>query len=253
MRSRRLLFFLLVGAMLLAARGQAETLQIAGDDSYPMVVRGANGVADGVFVRLLARLERMTGDTYVLKPMPWSRALEAANRGEVGIIGMPYSHEKAKLFDYSIDIYEDEIQIVALKSHVFAYGKLDDLKGKVMGGLNGASYGQTVDQAIAAGMFTVQRDTSHVGRLGKLLAGRVQGAFISNGPLGFEAVLAGDPGLQSQRDAFVVLPQPLVRQPLHLAFSKSMHKREAIARFDEALKKLKKSGELKTIVSSSFK
>lgn len=47
----------------------------------------------------------------------------------------------------------------------------------------------------------------------------------------------------------MILPTPLTRDTLHLAFAKSMNKRDALDRFDAALEKLRKSGELKKMMA----
>ena len=56
--------------------------------------------------------------------------------------------------------------------------------------------------------------------------------------------------MRNNRAQFVVLPTPLTRDPMHLAFPKSMNKREALNRFNAALEKLKQSGELKKLATT---
>lgn len=110
-----------------------------------------------------------------------------------------------------------------------------------------AVQGEGVDKAIAAGMFVVERDVGQAGRLRKLLADRLDAAFIGNGVVGFEGVINSQDELQSNRAQFAILPTPLTRDPLHLVFAKSMKKRAALDRFDAALEKLRKSGDLKKL------
>lgn len=220
----------------------AEQLVVFGDDAYRPVVYLQDGKPQGELTLILRRASEITGDTYELQLMPWKRAYELAARGEGGVIGVSLTQERARTFDYSQAMYDDDIQIVTLKGKTFNFSTLDDLKGKVIGGVNGASYGEAVDQAIAERKFAVERDVSQSGRLRKLLAGRLDAAFIGNGQAGFEAVLASDPELASRRKDFVILPRPLARDPLHLAFAKSMNRQEALARFDAALVKLRKAG-----------
>lgn len=228
---------------------QAETLVVLGDHAYAPVIYSQNGKPAGLLSAILERAASLTGDRYELRLFPWKRAYELAARGDGGVVGVSFNQERAKSFDFSRPIYDDDIHIVTLKTKTFPYAKLEDLKGKTIGGINGASYGDGVDKAIASGLFEVDRDVGQAGRLRKLLAGRLAAAFIGNGLAGFNSVIASDEELRNNRSQFVVLPTPLTRDPLHLAFPKSMNKREALNRFDAALEKLKQSGELQRLAT----
>jgi ABC-type amino acid transport substrate-binding protein len=225
----------------------AETLVVLGDDAYAPVIHMRGGAPSGFLVTILERASALTGDRYDVRLSPWKRAYELASRGEGGVVGVSFNHERAKLFDFSRPIYDDDIQIVTLANKSFPYARLEDLKGKTIGGVLGASYGDSVDNALASGLFAVERDVSQAGRLRKLLAGRLDAAFIGNGMAGFEGVINSQDDLRASRAQFTVLPTPLTRDPLHLAFAKSMNKREALDRFDAALDTLRKSGELKRL------
>jgi polar amino acid transport system substrate-binding protein len=229
----------------------AETLVIYGDEAYPPVIHLRDGKAAGILPAVLSRLQALTGDTYELRLTPWKRAYEMASLGQGGVIGVSLTQERSKLFDFSKPIYNDDIQIVTIKKQAFDFQRLEDLKGKTIGGIHGASYGDAVDKAIAGGLFTVDRDVGQVGRLRKLLAGRLDAAFIGNGAAGFEAVIESSDELRADRDKLLVLPVPLAKDPLHLAFAKSMGKQPALKRFNTALDKLAKSGELKSIINAA--
>lgn len=241
--TRTLALFLIGWGALCPVR--AETLVVLGDDAYAPVVYAQEGKSAGILVRILQMASPLTGDTYEIRLSPWKRAYELASRGEGGVVGISFTQERAKLFDFSKPVYDDDIQIVTLKERTFPYARLDDLKGKVVGGVNGASYGDEVDKAIAAGLFVVDRDVGQAGRLRKLLAGRLDAALVGNGNAGFEGAVNSVPELKANRARFVILPTPLTRDALHLAFAKSMHRRAALDRFDAAIDKLRKSGELR--------
>lgn len=227
--------------LVLALPAAAETLLIFGDDAYaPVLYQRPGGVPEGVLVQTLRRAERITGDHYDLQLMPWKRAYELARRGDGGLIGVSYTQERAAIFDYSHPMYDDDIRIVTLKGREFTFGEIGDLKGKLLGGVRGASYGEQVDSAIAAGLIRVDRDIGQVSRLRKVLAGRLDAALIGNGQAGLEAVIVSHPELLANRDRFSVLGKPLARDPLHLAFPKQLGKTEALARFNDALEKLGK-------------
>ena len=248
---RRLRYLALLAWALLSGQAFAETLVVLGPEAYPPVIYLKDGKPAGVLPAILARAEELTKDRYELRLSPWKRAYELGTRGEGGLIGFSHTRERALLFDYSGPIYDDSISIVTLKNKTFPYTKLSDLKGKVIGGINGASYGQEADEAIAKGLFAVERDVAQAGRLQKLLAGRLDAAFIGNGQAGFNTVVASQEELRAKRDQLVILPVPLIKDPLHLAFAKSMDKRAALDRFDAALVQLQKSGELRKIVTDA--
>ena len=241
----------LIGSLASALSATADTLVVFGDDAYAPVVYKNEAKVAGVLPAILARASEITKDTYDVRLFPWKRAYELAARGEGGVVGVSYTAERATVFDFSRAIYEDNIQIVTLKGKEFPFARLDDLKGKVVGGVNGASYGQQVDAAIGAGLFKVDRDVSQSGRLRKLLTGRLDAAFIGNGVAGFNSVIAAAPDLMKNEARFAILPTPLTKDPLHLAFPKSMNKREATRRFDAAIEQLHKSGELGRILAKN--
>ena len=236
---------------LLSTFARAESLVVFGDDAYGPVIQKKEGKVVGVLPAILARAAEITKDHYDVRLYPWKRAYELAVRGEGGIVGISRTDGRDALFDFSKPIYEDNIQIVTLKGKSFSYSSPEDLKGKVVGGVNGASYGHTVDAAIAAGLFTVDRDVSQPGRLRKLLAGRLDAAFIGNGSAGFNTVIESMPELMANKAQFVVLPLPLTKDPLHLAFPRSMEKRAVVQRFDTAIDQMRKSGELGRILDQA--
>ena len=247
------LFSCLSALLLLAsAPVMAEKLLIFGDDGYAPVVFSDRGVPRGLLPAILKRLERETGDIYELRLVPWKRAYETALNGEGGLIGVSYTKERAEVFDFSKPVYDDDIQIVVLREKRFPFKVAGDLKGKTLGGVQGASYGEEVDRLIAAGVFKVDRDLGQVGRLRKLLAGRLDAALIGNGNAGFDYAINGDEVLRGSRGKFEILPVPLARDALHLSFPKKMGKAAVLARFDAALVRLQRSAEWKGLILSAM-
>lgn len=230
-------------AMLLAlgaSTAHTETLLIYGDDSYPPVVYSTNGKPTGILVDILRQVSARTGDTYEVRLFPWKRAYEHARAGHAAVVGVSKTAERLTQFDFSDAIYFDDIQIVVKKGHEFPFTELSDLKGKTVGGVLGASYGDVVDAAIKDGLFKMDQDTGQKGRLHKVLLDRVDAAFIGNGTEGFDMVVRSDPELQARRGELVVLTTPLTRDPLHLAAAKSMGKKALIERFNAGLREVLK-------------
>lgn len=229
-------------AAALAARARAQVgrpLVIFGDDSYPPVIHLTQGRPQGFLVEVLERVEPRLQVRFDVQLMPWKRAYVLALREQGGLIGVSRNQERDGLLDFSRPIYNDDIRVVVLKGQGFSFKDLADLRGRRIGGVSGASYGERVDAAIRDGLFTVERDIGQVSRLRKLLAGRLDAAFIGNGERGFEWQLSSHPELQEHRDKFELLPVPLARDPLHLAFPKALKQRDFLAQFDQLTKELK--------------
>jgi ABC-type amino acid transport substrate-binding protein len=236
--------------VLFCMNANAENLVIYGDNSYPPIIYLDHDQTAGILPAIFARLEKDTGDTYELRLLPWKRALKNAQNSYGGITNISRNKAREKLYDFSQPIYDDDISLVVLKGHEFDFKSLKDLQGKKLGGLSGASYGEDVDQAISNGELDVERENGEQSRLLKLLAGRIDVAIIGNGIAGLEVILASDPRLKASRSQFVLLPKPLVRDPLYLAFSKAMNMKPALERFNKALLALKHTDEYQQLIGT---
>lgn len=223
---------------------QAESLVVYGGDAYAPSTYLANGKPAGTLVDILKQVSHKTGDTYVVRLYPWKRAYENALRGDGAIVGLSMTPERQALFDFSEPLYYNALQLVVAKGHEFAFSKLEDLKGRTVGGGAGVSYGPEVDQALASAVFALERDSDATARLQRVLSGQLQVAIIGHGMPGLEHVVQGHPRLMGRRAELSVLPKPLVRDPLYLAAAKSMQKKEVLARFNKALQELERSGQL---------
>jgi len=229
----------------------AEMLILLGGDTFAPFAYVKDGKPAGAMVKVFERAAQLSGDSYTIELMPWKRALARAEQAEAGIFGLSFTAERARAFDYSQSMYDNSVQVVVRAGKGFPFKKVADLKGKVMGGLYGASYGEEIDRAIASGLITVDRDYAAEGRLLKLLSGRIDAALVDGGQIGLERALSATAELRQNRDTLEVLATPLVNDSLHLAFAKGMKKTAAIDRFNAALDKLRKSGELAKIYAQA--
>ena len=233
---------------LFAPTALAEKIVIYGDEAYAPVIYLDHGKITGILPDIFANVSKDTGDTYELILVPWKRALQQSMYSKGGIVGISVTKEREKLFDFSQPIYDDDLQLVVLKGHEFIFNDLKDLKGKTIGGAAGAIYGEDFARAKTAGIIVIDEDPHQLSRMRKLLQGRMEVAIIGNGIAGFESLLASDPELEANRNKFTLLPRPLARDSLHLAFLKSMNMKPALARFNKALSDLKKTKEYKQII-----
>lgn len=239
----RTLLLALLG--LLALECRAEALKIFGDENYSEVIyRAPQGEARGLLPELLAYYGKTTGTPIDIQLSPWKLAYSSALAGRGGVIGLSRNKEREALFDYSEPVYYDDIGIVVVQGREFAFDKFEDLRGKKIGAQLGASFGAAVDQAIEEGVITLERDQRHVARLKKLLHGRIDAAVIGNGRDGLNWLIESDEQLQAQRHRFVMLPKPLARDYLHLAFAKALGKRALLDEFNRVLREGRSRGEL---------
>lgn len=238
---------LILSSLVLMSSAKAERLVIYGDAAYPPVIYLNKGKPAGILPAIFARLQKETGDQYELVLVPWKRALYESQQGYGGITTISWNKARDQVYDFSEPIYYDDIQLVVLKGKEFPFKQLSDLKGKKLGGAAGASYGEAIDSSISSGFLTVDRDPNQNSRLRKLIFGRMDVALIGNGNAGLNHILDSAPDLRAKRSQFVVLPQPLTRDPLYLAFAKSMNKQAAIQRFNQALKSFKNTPEYRQI------
>ena len=236
--------WLAIGLVWMAASVRAETLVVFGGDNFAPSTYMLRGEPAGNLVDILKKVSKKTGDTYQIRLYPWKRAYEYALRGDGAILGLSMTPERQELFDFSEPVYYNELQLVVAKGNEFAYNNFEDLKDRSVGGGTGVSYGPEVDQAIANGAFLLDRDSDATARLQRVLIGQLQVAIIGHGMQGLDYLVQGHPRLANRRGELSVLPKPLVRDPLYLAVTKGMQKKEALARFSRALQELQRSGQL---------
>jgi polar amino acid transport system substrate-binding protein len=234
--SHRTAWFLALTLACLASVSRAEPVVIFADNDYqPVIYLNAEQQPAGLLAEVMAHVGNVSGTEVDLRLYPWKRALASATQGKGGIIGISMTPERLALFDYSAPIYDDTISVVMRKGHEFSFKHLADLRGRKIGVQLGASYGPEVDAAIRSGLLQIEEDQSQKARLGKLLHNRIDAAFIGNGQLGLDTLLASDDMLAKHRDEFVTLQHPLSHDRLYLAFAKSMGMQAFLTEFNRIL------------------
>lgn len=228
----------------------AEELVVYSGESFQPQIYLLNGKPAGVIPALFKRLERDTGDQYRLVLLPWKRAINEAGAGHGGITSFSLTEERARSFDYSDPMVDNPIHITVLKERASEFHSLDDLKGKILGIPLGTSFSGEMDRAIADGVYLVDPDSNSISRIKKLLYHRIDAALM--GELAIKQSILMDPSLAGLADQFLTLPFPFEHDWEYLAFPKSMHKIEALNRFNRALAALKKSGEYQKIVDDNL-
>lgn len=229
-------------ALCLIGMARAETLIVYGSDRFPPISYLEAGKPEGIFPRILQRLQAETGDTYDIRLVPWARVMRMASTGEGAAANISWNAEWAEIYDYSVPLYLSEVVLVVRKGNEFPFETLQDLKGKLIGLGLGSSYGDAVDEAITKGVFAVDRDADQQSRMLKLLAGRVDAVFVGSGREGVRYMLESEPELRGKIDQFAILPKAVRSDPLHLVYLKTAGKKAAIERLNKAFLRLKARG-----------
>lgn len=241
------LLLITIAALLLAPPAlAADPIVIFGNDSKPPKSWMENGRAKGILVDILHEIEARSGLAFDLRLMPWKRAYMSARDARGGIFGLSKNKERQALFDFSELMYVDEMRLVVIKGHEFPYCSMEDLKGKTLGVTRGASYGDAFDRAKDR-IFTPSEDSGATSRLRMLLAGRIDAALIGPGEASVRVTIAGDQTLMENRDQFVILDTPFVRDDNYIGFAKCMDRQEVLERINRALREMRSDGAIRRI------
>ncbi|MFO1253289.1 MAG: transporter substrate-binding domain-containing protein [Inhella sp.] len=229
------------------ARGQTP-VQIAVDSQNPpfMYQAKGEGVPRGVYPVLLRAIFKQLGEPLQLLPMPWARVLAGLDRAKHGVGGLYANRERLAKFDYGQPILTETVRIYAQRGRLKQFNGLDDLRGLRVGVLRGWSYGDEFDAARKAGQLKVEDVTDDRANFGKLERDFLD-VVLSVEQTGEQVMASGD--FPSVR----VLPNPLTENPAYVAFHKSRQQQGLLARIDEVVAQLRRSGEHARLVAQGLK
>lgn len=206
---------------------------------------------------LLMQVESDTGIRFSIKSYPWPRAINMArNEGKL-IFGLSLTSEREKEFNFSEPLYYNNVWIVTRSDQTFPFKSLEDLKGKTIGILRGASYGGDFDQAQNK-LFKVEEDIGvYSVRLKKLNNKRMDAILFAspdsraaNVEIRINQILRTDAERNSQAiPSFSVLPTPLLKDGLRFAISRDQNA-ELLQRIDKAIAKGKANGSFNKILQT---
>lgn len=227
------LFLLLLLPLLAVRVAQAEAFMVYGShDGFPKYYE-ENGQAKGIVVDISKRCLNEMQVPYQIKLMPWARAYTLAERGGGGVIGLSISDERLQLFDFSEPIFTEHIVLIVKKGREFAYEKLADLQGKLIGASIGTSYGTAFDEAVANGTLTIVGFNDSRSGLAMLQRERIDailmGSSVDIGKLG-----QGSADLQA--DAFAALPVPFKSDSKHMGIAKGLKMGWFLQQFNQCLR-----------------
>ena len=228
-------------AMLLQAQG--DTIDFVVSDLPPLEYSEL-GVAKGYHVDIIRATFKRMGLNVKFDFFPWLRCLEMIKSHQVrAILSL---HRLPEREDYLIFPAENlsvcEQVLFVQKGKEFVLTNIQDLAGKKLGITKGHSYGAEFDKLLRDRLITIDEGVSDVAGFNKLTLGRFDG-FICDHSVGLSYVKTL--GLQ---DKVIMLPFVVSSAKLYAAFDKTSENAALVARFDVALRELKKSGEWQKII-----
>ncbi|ODN43268.1 substrate-binding periplasmic protein [Piscirickettsia litoralis] len=166
---------------------------------------------------------------------PWKRAYKIALDGKSDG-SFPWSKvaKREKDFAYSNPIIISKTVFYHLKSKPFTWSSYDDLKGKIVGGSLGYSYGTQFEAEVKKKLFKYQVAKTDIINLKKLLKGRID-VF----PCSIEVCdgLIKQLGSEAADKLTYNKEKPLAESSYYLIVAKKLKKhKEIINKFNEGLK-----------------
>ncbi|BDU51228.1 substrate-binding periplasmic protein [Haliovirga abyssi] len=241
MKRRYLVLFMV---LVLSVMSFGETITLTNGEWAPFNGKKLKnyGFASDVVKKTFAKV----GVDVEYKFFPWKRGFILAQRGNYdGTLSWGKVGDRENYFYFSEEpILSGETVFFYIKGNDFTWDKLEDLKGKKIGGTLGYSYiksfkdvGKKLDLA-----------PTDVQGLKKLYAGRVN-IFISDLDVGLK--LIRDNFTKEQQAKFSYNKKPMEKMSYYLLLSKKVSKnKELIKKYNKAFKVLKNSGEYDKMVKS---
>ena len=255
---RRILSFLILLAVLPAIL----PLRAAAVTSIPLLIResrGENGEQLPVqqeVRNVLAYIERELGISFEIRRYPWNRVISNARAGEGVVFGLSKTQDRQKVFRFSEPVFASYVWLVTLRESSFAFADMRDLKGKTIGVVRGASYGDEFDEQRNK-LFRIEEDvSSDAVRLKKLLNKRMDVMLVGDRrPLAEEVENRLNRILHEQiNDVAIpetthvsVLRKPLLTDELHFAALPGKYG-GLMEQLDQVILNARKSGEFTRIL-----
>ncbi len=214
-----------------------RALLIGGDHNYPPYeYLNEFGLPAGYNVELTQAVARVMGLDINIRLASWGEMRQALQRGNIDLLmGMAHTQERLKLVDFSIP-HAKVHQSIWVRKENLGIRSLADLAGKEVIVMKGSvMHDFMLEREIPANLFLVQ---TLADALNLLAAGRHDCALVAKLP--GEYLLS-----ELQLDNIHPIAKPLIAQDYGFAVSKG--NQELLARFNEGLALLKKSGEYRRI------
>jgi polar amino acid transport system substrate-binding protein len=200
---------------------------------------------------LLAYIEKSLNIRFEVKRVPWKRAMDNALRNDIVLMGMSITTERAKKYAFSEPINANGNWLITRCDATFTFDSLQDLRGKLIGVVNGTSAGEAFDLQMNK-TFRIENDTgAGISRLKKLMAKRMDALVwygITSDVKEMQYLLNRNYAMQNfdndtgNPQPFCVLPKPISVVTNHFAMRINPDNQKLLARINQALSKGRKEG-----------
>ncbi|WP_404340764.1 substrate-binding periplasmic protein [Pseudoalteromonas mariniglutinosa] len=176
--------------------------------------------------------------------LPWARAYHDTKNGKYAATAVwMLSEERAASYLYSKPVLNERFVFFYQKKRPFDWQKLTDLRGLLLGGGLGYSYGSEFDQALDNGTFDMSRVANTEQNFRRLAMGRID-AFAEEMRVGYHILNHQLPTLAKQ---ITHHPKPLLTNKSFLLFPKNADDSEKLlTMFNQQLLQFKQSGRYQT-------
>ncbi|MFZ6759325.1 substrate-binding periplasmic protein [Undibacterium sp. Ji50W] len=199
--------------------------------------------------RMLDYIAREADVHFEVQRYPWKRILLLAEQGDGLVFGISKTRDRERMFHFSRPIYANYVWLVTRKDARFDYKGISDLKGRSVGVVAGAHYGDNFDEQKGK-LFRVESDiNSMLARFNKLINRRMDVMVIQdpgsdardleeriNRYFSKHLAAEGQPVVE-----FSVLAKPLLIDDIHFAIRADKDD-GLIQKIDAAIVKGKKQG-----------
>lgn len=230
-----------VVARVLSAIGiSQQTVRITSGEWAPYCSENLEhyGLASRVITEAFARV----GVNVEWSFLPWDQAMEKAQTGEMdGTAAWFRSPEREKIFYISEPVVMSGYVFFHLKSTIFNWNTMDDLKKYKIGATEGFDYGIAFQEAEKQGIIQVERLAKDELNFDSLLNGKID-IFPNDIDVGMSQMYQRYPYYTYVK--VTTHPKRLREDPLYLLLSKSNKENQKLLKlFNKGLKKLKESGD----------
>ncbi|KOO17042.1 ABC transporter substrate-binding protein [Vibrio xuii] len=149
------IFFLLLSTTSFAATDD-KIIRIAAGEWPPFIGQQLEGF--GHVGQTIEKVFAAQGYQVEFHFFPWKRAYKKASEGEfVATAVWMYAEEREEFFWFSDPVAQEKFVFFHLRDTPFEWTNLDDLKGKLLGGGLGYSYGEELDALLESGQVEMNR------------------------------------------------------------------------------------------------